>query len=365
MSHAQRDIEVWAFMGAPAALGSWLHSISAQGARGVQLFFVVSALTLCLSQAQRQSERHSWLNFFIRRLFRIAPMFYVALAFYTMLPSLRGHIAWPSIWHLLTTVTFTNGWNPYWINAADAVVPGGWSIAVEMFFYLLFPLMFLRVNSLRRATTLSGVALLASSVLYAVILHRPLIDDASLWETFCVLWFPNQFPVFCVGFVVYFCLRDFLVHDREMTSKLWVPLLWLSVLAIVPLSILQDTLLQSHLLFSMDFALLTACLAHRPSRLLVNRLSCYLGKISFSGYLVHFAVLWQANKVMTVFGLNLRLSPNLYFFTLVLFGLTGTMAVASITYRLIEIPGQRMGRFAIAKLRAKDRPYITTQAEPL
>ncbi len=80
---------------------------------------------------------------------------------------------------------------------------------------------------------------------------------------------------------------------------------------------------------------------------------------------MHFAVLWQANKVMTVFGLNLRLSPNLYFFTLVLFGLTGTMAVASITYRLIEIPGQRMGRFAIAKLRAKDRPYITTQAEPL
>ena len=49
-------------------------------ARGVELFFVVSALTLCLSSAARSNrEALPTLNFYIRRFFRIAPMFYIAI----------------------------------------------------------------------------------------------------------------------------------------------------------------------------------------------------------------------------------------------------------------------------------------------
>jgi peptidoglycan/LPS O-acetylase OafA/YrhL len=45
------------------------------GNQGVQLFFMVSALTLFLSFGPRSKrENRSVLNFFIRRLFRIAPL---------------------------------------------------------------------------------------------------------------------------------------------------------------------------------------------------------------------------------------------------------------------------------------------------
>src|ERR1700684_315736 len=49
-----------------------LSTILNQGARGVQLFFVTSALTLSMSWVSRQE---SALAFYSRRFFRIAPMF--------------------------------------------------------------------------------------------------------------------------------------------------------------------------------------------------------------------------------------------------------------------------------------------------
>src|SRR5664279_5106738 len=50
-----------------------------QGAKGVQLFFVVSALTLSKSWHARNDGK---LPFYVRRLFRIAPMFWLGIAFF-------------------------------------------------------------------------------------------------------------------------------------------------------------------------------------------------------------------------------------------------------------------------------------------
>jgi peptidoglycan/LPS O-acetylase OafA/YrhL len=50
------------------------------GPRGVQLFYVVSAFTLCVSFSKRRNiEKHPIRNFYVRRFFRIAPLFYLAI----------------------------------------------------------------------------------------------------------------------------------------------------------------------------------------------------------------------------------------------------------------------------------------------
>ena len=53
-----------------------------QGARGVQLFFVVSAVTLMMSWRARQD---GVLAFYKRRFFRIAPMWWLAIIFWVLL----------------------------------------------------------------------------------------------------------------------------------------------------------------------------------------------------------------------------------------------------------------------------------------
>ena len=50
------------------------------GAYGVQLFYILSALTLFLSSSKRfSSEERPIFKFFIRRFFRIAPLFYLTV----------------------------------------------------------------------------------------------------------------------------------------------------------------------------------------------------------------------------------------------------------------------------------------------
>src|ERR1700733_5588258 len=57
-------------------------TILSQGARGVQLFFVTSALTLSMSWVSRKESAGA---FYLRRFFRIAPMFWLAIPFFICL----------------------------------------------------------------------------------------------------------------------------------------------------------------------------------------------------------------------------------------------------------------------------------------
>jgi peptidoglycan/LPS O-acetylase OafA/YrhL len=54
-------------------------AVTAQGARGVQLFFVISALALMISWHKRNDGA---VPFYLRRFFRIAPMFWLGIAFF-------------------------------------------------------------------------------------------------------------------------------------------------------------------------------------------------------------------------------------------------------------------------------------------
>src|SRR5580692_9521155 len=65
-----------------APLGSIGFSLVSHGPYGVTIFFVLSAYTLCMSVAPRfDGEPVSWRAYFIRRFFRIAPLYYVVMLY--------------------------------------------------------------------------------------------------------------------------------------------------------------------------------------------------------------------------------------------------------------------------------------------
>ena len=107
------------------------------GARGVQLFFVASGITLCLSWMARNDGA---LPFYVRRFFRIAPMFYLAIVFFIFTRGFSPSFYAPDgigLRHILMTATFTHG---MMVDTITSLVPGSWSIADEMMFYAAFPL---------------------------------------------------------------------------------------------------------------------------------------------------------------------------------------------------------------------------------
>ncbi len=98
---------------------------------GVQLFFVVSCFTLARSWRRRERVARPGLrDFALRRLFRIAPAYFLATLGYLWI--------WPDaaigMTRIATFLTFTNGWSPAQMPTVLGVwvgVPGGWSIEAE------------------------------------------------------------------------------------------------------------------------------------------------------------------------------------------------------------------------------------------
>lgn len=123
-------------------------SLPVLGEYGVQLFFVLSAVTLLRSVSLRSfKERFPTRNFFIRRFFRIAPLFWFGIVFYGLLDGCRPRYAAPEglgVSHFISTALFFHGWS---LTTINSLVPGGWSIAVGMTFYLCLPYLAHRITT--------------------------------------------------------------------------------------------------------------------------------------------------------------------------------------------------------------------------
>ncbi len=236
--------------GEQAKSSTLLRVLCGHRAMGVQLFFVASALTLMYSESHRQHRlgTSGWRGFFVRRVFRIAPLFWTGAIFFTWL---YGHgssywcpngIQW---WFFPLTFIFQHGWTPQTINS---VVPGGWSIAVEMSFYLLFPLIFRVVNSFDRA-----VAFLLICIVTAFgtdrVLARAFADYSPgyLAIQFRNLWIVSQLPVFATGILAYHVMDRF----REPNRFRGYTLLGIAVLTFAALLQSSTTLsiVKEHTLF--------------------------------------------------------------------------------------------------------------------
>jgi peptidoglycan/LPS O-acetylase OafA/YrhL len=134
-------------------------------------------------------------------------------------------------------------------------------------------------------------------------------------------------------------------------------LLAIAVYLMIALSFSETSLYLGHGLFGVAFLLVGWSLAMRPNALLVNPFTCSLGRVSFSAYITHFAVLELSIKGLNsihILGPLSTVAPILQFAALVSVTLVGTFLMSSLTHRLIELPGQATGRSLIRFLETRE-----------
>jgi peptidoglycan/LPS O-acetylase OafA/YrhL len=343
------------FQGQVGPLSSWLQALMSAGARGVQLFYIASALTLCLSWEFRASrERHPIRNFYLRRAFRIIPMFYVAIAGYLLLYGLTPRYFAPNgvPWYYIPlTGLFLNGFHPEMITS---VVPGGWSIVVEMTFYAIFPILVTHFRGVAALTVLLAVSLIVRfawvRLVYRIFLPSYAPEQSHLVDALAELGFLSQFPVFVMGMLAFWCFRN---ADRSKTVVAAAAALLVAwLIALTVMNTPPAAILSMHVVMGAILALFALTLARYPVRLLVNPLLIWIGKLSFSMYLSHFAVI----EGFGASGISARFpsgngSAILHYLLVV----AATATVSSICYRLIERPGIEAGRRLIDRLESAHR----------
>lgn len=334
-----------------APTSALLLRLSSEGARGVQLFFITSALTLLLSKEFRKEQQKKKTNmaFFLRRFFRIAPAFYLAIIGYTIFYGFSPRYWAPNgvkWWYIFLTFFFLHGWHPETITS---VVPGGWSIAVEMTFYLLFPYFFSKLNTIRATlfSLLVSLIILKSSSIVIDFFLLPSYPTTLqyLVSSFAFMFFFSQLPIFLLGLLLYHLIKKYPSADKKTASLLR----WLSFflsLAFLETQTFQN-LLPQHFLYGIAFMIFSLSLYYSPNAFFVNRLTLSLGRLSYSIYLIHFLIIDILKKIVSN---DLFLKGNLGFFLAFILVLALSMFISCITYNVIEYPGINLGRYIVRRV---------------
>jgi len=293
-------------------------------------------------------------------------MFYMAILFYSIVNGL-GPTHWApngiEWWFILSTFAFLHGLHP---ETVTSVVPGGWSIAVEMTFYLVLPILLPLLNTKVRCFLFLLFALGLSGVNYVLV---PYIfsypeNQQYLLRSFSFLNFFGQLPVFVIGIFGYLIISG--QHARSQTLC-WSTfgLVGFAFLFFYPIlgfpkneQIELASRMLRHILAAGMFCALAIFLAHLPVKALVNKLFVMFGKLSFSMYLIHFAVIDLSTKIGGNKFFAKEDMPSIYYalgITLI------TAAIAYLFYKKVELPGIDLGKKWIAKL---DQSHKTVGFQP-
>ncbi len=297
-------------------LPGWLQSIGVGANHGVQLFFVVSAFTLTRSLIGAEFD---CIGYARRRLARVGPGYWLSGVVYLCLAGGGARLWAPqgvSPADVAVAALFGSAWQG---GGALAVVPGGWSVCCEVTFYVALPAILRVTGGQARA----AAGLTAFAVVLAVAWFLLGFQDNPFRPV-------PQAPVFLIGVTAALMTRGGWQLGARISP---LPALAFAILLLPLFSFGQGYLGQ--LTFATLCAGVVAAAAGQPRSLLASRPLRMLGRVSYSMYLVHFALLAPCLRAA------LSVVPDADWRSLAVhFGLTtlGSFAVACVTYRVVERP---------------------------
>jgi peptidoglycan/LPS O-acetylase OafA/YrhL len=295
------------------------------GAVGVTVFFVISGY-LITTLLLREEERRGAANikaFYIRRAFRILPLYYLTLAAYIVLVGvvhLQAGASW--LWKAL----------PWYLTYQNDLAPEGagvfgqsWSLAVEEKYYLLWPLMFAVPVLLRRRLAVAGGLVVLTAL-------------ASVWTA--TSYFAIYTPIL-LGCVVALVLDNPALYTRALRLTT-TPVTLLLLGALIAWELGFENGSQVHIVFGILTALLLPAVLLGPrwlSGLLSNRAVVYIGTRSYALYLIHRIAKGVVDRFV---GPGSTSVPHqvVHFVLMVIVSLVA----AEIMCRLVEQPMIRLGR---------------------
>jgi peptidoglycan/LPS O-acetylase OafA/YrhL len=321
------------------------------GSTGVCVFFAISTYSLFYTMPLRLRETHPLTSFYLRRFFRIAPLFYFWLAVRLLYDYwTAGRTYAPG--EILANVTFTFNLVPSYI---ESMVLAGWTVGVEELFYATFPLIFWCVRGIKSAVAFCVVTALAAMGMHA---YLRALDATQPWVAGLTNWsFAIHAQTFAMGALAFFVGRRLAVHPWIARRRLLVSLSLVTIAVVVLGAFSERSALLTPYLHWQGIicVLFIVGLEVQTLPIVDNVITRYLGRISFSFYLCHplvIAYLIPAyRRIYTIVG-----QPTLSLLCCVLVTCAILIPIAEVTYRLIEERGIATGRALYRRIANSEPP---------
>jgi peptidoglycan/LPS O-acetylase OafA/YrhL len=320
-------LAVWtrAFEGAAAR-----SAVVVLGVYSVEGFFLISGFCFFHLYAGERFDWQELRRFHLKRFFRIAPLYYVAIALGALFAFDQAVGPRVTPVRVLENITMTFGL----VHPNHAMVLGGWSIGLEYVFYLVFPLLAFIARSRLALYLLAGAL-----VLWALPYNFSVVQEAAEPRKFhAYVQIPNHAFLFVLGA---------LVADLRARISVRIPALALLAALVVityGAALAQPPFLE-HLevmigmarvkyVFLCAIVVLLFAFTELPNRRLIAPL-VWLGQLSYSVYLMHPFAWRMVEPLFTPdFSPQARLAC----------GVAATLALSAVTWRLVERPSIALGR---------------------
>lgn len=317
------------------------------GGIGVYFFFVLSGflISYLLLKEFEQTQTISVKNFYIRRMLRIWPLYYlIVIVGFFILPhfsqikinylenSFRSHYYSMLILYLLMLPNFATALFGHVPHIGHL-----WTIGVEEQFYILWPLvikniMKRKINFIKVILMLISIIIIVKAIVLGIYIfnnhHPTLIPIKEFLAGFKI----ECMAIGSIGAYLYWSknpiLNIFYKSSIHVLSWLFIP-----ILIFYTPSWLQDG---NHIIYSILFVIIILNVSTNPNSFikLENTVFNFLGKISYGIYMYHFMIIPVVLVLLKYVGIDINsIYGNVLLYSLVFIF---TIFIATLSYLVFE-----------------------------
>lgn len=324
--------------------GSWhdaAHPIGRLGIYGVSIFFILSGLSMAIAYDRYICDVRTSINFFVRRLFRIWPLLWLAVALVAIPTYFSGEGPFGnepySVLQVLLNITTLAGFDEEngYINV------GAWSIGNEMVYYCLTPIL---MASYQWRNSVGNFVTLLSTLVGVYFAFFVLSPESTLAAQFATYANPfNNLFLYCSGLAIYYNFRNLRVSQRWH----WPYLLLASALFFLyPASGDQINIATGYNRIAMAVISIAVVLVfYKCAPVLprhVSGLLVRLGIATYGVYLLHPIIAWYVASGFNMLEQLFELQKIRFIRTVISIPLTIGMAL--LTYKYLEAPLIALGK---------------------
>ncbi len=310
----------------------WLSSLSKNffdfGARGVQIFFILSAYGLAKSYEVHSDNPIR--SYYTRRFFRIYPIWITAVFIHALIENKTQLI--------LPNATFAFGWLRGNQNNPE-IVGGSWTLYVEVIFYILFPLLF-RITQHTKALVCLLLFLIAVRIIWLKFAHElfGIVDRNS----FIGLHPLSNFYCFVLGLLIY---NQISTIRRQRIWLNGAAIFFLIFSIVVEIDQILQVMLIGYLMCSwLEKTPRGSGTFHRQTVKLIE----VFGKYAFTIYLYHLLLLQKISSYLINLTEKFSFVEIRFLFSMPLI-LVLLLCLGYLGYEYLEKPSIRIGRALLLK----------------